>query len=255
MKRKLINSANDGAGTPTWGEIEGDIADQLDLNGELNSLAVDIDTLYNEIDALPHALTKVDDTNVTLTLGGTPSLALLEAVTLTLAWSGQLDVTRGGTGLASLSQGDLLYGSAVNTFAKLAKNTSATRYLSNTGTSNNPAWSQINLANGVTGALPWANITALTSDGSLNVSSLPLIIINTGHTNSWSVFQQFVESSHNVELSGDFFNDVDQHNMAHGLSGPATDNVIKTWITSCFYTMLEPLVIEGTDEQSLMQPV
>ena len=38
----------------------------------------------------PSALTKVDDTNVTLTLGGTPSTALLQAVSLTLGWTGTL---------------------------------------------------------------------------------------------------------------------------------------------------------------------
>ncbi|MFM5883685.1 hypothetical protein, partial [Methanobrevibacter gottschalkii] len=55
------------------------------------------------------------------------------------------------------AQGDLLYASAANTLARLAKNTTATRYLSNTGTSNNPAWAQIDLSNGVTGTLPAAN--------------------------------------------------------------------------------------------------
>ena len=48
------------------------------------------------------ALTKTDDTNVTLTLGGTPSTALLRAASLTLGWTGQLAVSRGGTGLSSL---------------------------------------------------------------------------------------------------------------------------------------------------------
>lgn len=38
----------------------------------------------------PSALTKVDDTNVTLTLGGTPATALLQAVSLTLGWTGTL---------------------------------------------------------------------------------------------------------------------------------------------------------------------
>jgi hypothetical protein len=38
----------------------------------------------------PSALTKTDDTNVTLTLGGTPSTALLQAVSLTLGWTGTL---------------------------------------------------------------------------------------------------------------------------------------------------------------------
>lgn len=44
------------------------------------------------------ALTKTDDTNVTLTLGGTPTSALVAATSLTLGWTGQLSVTRGGTG-------------------------------------------------------------------------------------------------------------------------------------------------------------
>lgn len=54
-------------------------------------------------------------------------------------------------------QGDLIYGSAADTFSALAKSITATRYISNTGVSNNPAWAQIDLTNGVTGALPIAN--------------------------------------------------------------------------------------------------
>lgn len=103
------------------------------------------------------ALTEVDDTNVTLTLGGTPATSLLRAVSITAGWTGQLAVTRGGTGLASVAQGDLLYGSAPNTLSALAKSASATRYLSNTGASNNPAWAQVDLTNGVSGVLPIVN--------------------------------------------------------------------------------------------------
>ena len=51
----------------------------------------------------PSALTRVDDTNVTLTLGGTPASALLQAVSITVGWSGQLAVSRGGTGSNSAS--------------------------------------------------------------------------------------------------------------------------------------------------------
>lgn len=49
----------------------------------------------------PSALTKTDDTNVTLTLGGSPSTALLAATSLTLGWTGTLAVARGGTGVTT----------------------------------------------------------------------------------------------------------------------------------------------------------
>jgi hypothetical protein len=49
------------------------------------------------------ALTKTDDTNVTLTLGGTPASALLRAASLTLGWTGQLAVARGGSGVGTLT--------------------------------------------------------------------------------------------------------------------------------------------------------
>lgn len=49
------------------------------------------------------ALSKVDDSNVTLTLGGGAASALLNAASITLGWAGQLPVARGGTGAASLT--------------------------------------------------------------------------------------------------------------------------------------------------------
>ena len=111
----------------------------------------------------PAALTRANDTNVTLTLGGTPATALLQATSLTMGWTGTLAVTRGGTNLGTVTQGDLLYGSAANTWSALPKDANATRYLSNQGTSNNPSWNQVNLANGVTGNLPVTNLNSGTS--------------------------------------------------------------------------------------------
>lgn len=83
-----------------------------------------------------------------------------------------IGVIYGGTGLTSFNQGDIIYASAANTLAALAKNTSATRYLSNTGTSNNPAWAQVDLSNGVTGTLPAANITKANLAGTANQITL-----------------------------------------------------------------------------------
>lgn len=76
-------------------------------------------------------------------------------------WQGTaIGAQYGGTGQITVSQGDLLYGSASNVWSKLAKDTNATRYLSNTGTSNNPAWSQVNLTNGVSGNLSVSHLNS-----------------------------------------------------------------------------------------------
>jgi hypothetical protein len=121
----------------------------------------------SKISALPSATTPLAGTEVlpvvqggiteqvsvaNLTAGRAVSAASLSLTTT------PLPVNSGGTGLATVTQGDILYASAANTLLSLAKNTTATRYLSNTGTSNNPAWAQINLANGVTGVLASANM-------------------------------------------------------------------------------------------------
>lgn len=90
--------------------------------------------------------------NVTLTHS---TGVLTMAGTLTLGTP--LAIGSGGTGLTTYTQGDILYSDATNSLAKLAKNTTASRYLSNSGTSNNPAWAQVDLTNGVTGNLPIGN--------------------------------------------------------------------------------------------------
>jgi hypothetical protein len=54
------------------------------------------------------ALSKVDDTNVTLLLGGTPLTALLKATSIAVGWTGQLAPSRGGTGLGSLGTANQL---------------------------------------------------------------------------------------------------------------------------------------------------
>ena len=65
----------------------------------------------------PSPLTEVNDTNVTMTLGGTPATALLQAVSMTLGWTGTLAVARGGTGGSSHTPYAVLCGGTTSTSA------------------------------------------------------------------------------------------------------------------------------------------
>lgn len=58
----------------------------------------------------PAALTKTDDTNVTLTLGGTPSTALLQATSITVGWTGTLADAR----ITSSSNWNAAYNDKIN---------------------------------------------------------------------------------------------------------------------------------------------
>lgn len=99
----------------------------------------------------PAALTKTDDTNVTLTLGGTPTTALLQATSLTLGWTGQLSVARGGTGLASTTAYAVLCGGTTST--------GALQSIASVGTAG-----QVLTSNGA-GALP--SMQTITASGTL----------------------------------------------------------------------------------------
>lgn len=86
------------------------------------------------------ALTKTDDTNVTLTLGGSPTTALVNAASLTLGWTGQLGLTRGGTAASlTASNGGIVYSNA-STLAVLA-GTATARQMLQSAASTTPAWS------------------------------------------------------------------------------------------------------------------
>lgn len=56
------------------------------------------------------ALTRVNDTNITLTLGGSPTTALLNAASITAGWTGTLAIARGGTGAATANANTVLAG-------------------------------------------------------------------------------------------------------------------------------------------------
>ena len=86
------------------------------------------------------ALTKTDDTNVTLTLGGSPTTALLNAASLTLGWTGQLGISRGGTNTSTApSAYGVVYGNSGGTaYTSLANGT--TGQVLTATTSGAPSW-------------------------------------------------------------------------------------------------------------------
>ena len=63
----------------------------------------------------------------------------------------------------SQAQGDTIYASDATTFTRLGKNTTATRYLANTGTDNNPNWDLVNFASGGTANIPLKHFAGGTS--------------------------------------------------------------------------------------------
>jgi hypothetical protein len=122
------------------------------------------------------ALTKTDDTNVTLTLGGTPASALLAATSLTLGWSGQLSVARGGTGASTLTANGVLYGAGTSAIAATAVGTTGQVLVGNTGAA--PSWATLtgigvtSFSAGTTGLTPNSATTgAITLGGTLGVAN------------------------------------------------------------------------------------
>jgi hypothetical protein len=107
------------------------------------------------------ALTKTDDTNVTLTLGGTPASALLTAASITVGWSGTLSIARGGTAAASFTAYMPIVGGTTTTgaFQSVAVGSATGQPLTYQGTGAVPTFSALNLAGTsvVTGTLPVAN--------------------------------------------------------------------------------------------------
>jgi hypothetical protein len=88
------------------------------------------------------ALTKVDDTNVTLTLTGTPATALLEDVTITVGWSGALSLNRGGTGRLAINYttGDLLVKSVSSSVLSVIPAVAVGSVMASKGIATVPAW-------------------------------------------------------------------------------------------------------------------
>lgn len=119
-------------------------------------------------------LTKVDDTNVTLTLTGTPAMALLQATGLTLGWNGQLSAARGGTGFGTYAVGDLLFAGTTSALSKLPDVATGNALISG-GVGVPPAYGKIGISTHVSG-LGTGVATAL----GVNVGTAGSFVVNGG---------------------------------------------------------------------------
>lgn len=101
-----------GSASPAWTKLAGNIAAIKKFLTQTGTGAVSAVPTWGQVNASDvqsgAALTKTDDTNVTLTLGGTPATALLAAASLILGWTGTLAASR----LSSTAVTPATYGSA-----------------------------------------------------------------------------------------------------------------------------------------------
>lgn len=147
------------------------------------------------------ALTAANDTNITLTLGGSSSTALINAASITAGWSGELSVTRGGTGLSSTTLNQLLYSSATNVISGLAtpnssallsSGTGVLTWTTNTGTGNNVLATSPTIASPTMSSATHSNVSYFNtsmansptsySTGTVSISSSNVIGVGTTFT-------------------------------------------------------------------------
>jgi hypothetical protein len=142
----------------------------------------------------PSAFTKTDDTNITLTLGGTPSTALLQSTSITAGWTGQLGLSRGGTNSSlTASNGGIVYSDASS--LKILAGTATAGQVLCSGASKTPSWNNRLLLDKGSYTTPTYSFNNSTSSGmysdpnntiSLATSGLPRITINSGSATAFT---------------------------------------------------------------------
>lgn len=156
------------------------------------------------------ALTKTNDANVTLTLGGSPATSLVNAASLTLGWTGQLSIPRGGTNSGTALAGSSIMISDGTSIIQGAAGTTTTLLHGNAAGA--PTFGAASLTTDVAGILPIANggtnnSTAYTSgsvifsDGtSLTQNNTKLFWNNTN--NNLGIGTATPDASASLDISG-----------------------------------------------------
>lgn len=117
------------------------------------------------------ALSRTNDTNVTLTLGGTPLTALLRATSLTLGWTGMLAVSRGGIGVGTLAAHGVLVGNGTSAVSVTGTG-SAGQVLTSNGAAADPTFQAPATSGTVTSV-------AMTVPGGFSISGSPVTTSGT----------------------------------------------------------------------------
>lgn len=158
------------AGGPTGSSIVTPII-TYDAKGRLTTVSSATITPAASSITSPAALTKVDDINVTLTLGGSPTIALLAGVSITAGWTGTLANTRLATMATNTVKGNATSGTASPTDLAVGTCSTAASAL---------IWTT-NTGFGCNTSITATNAT-ITDDNSTNATMFPTwVTANTGN--------------------------------------------------------------------------
>jgi len=140
------------------------------------------------------ALSRSNDTNVTLTLSGSPNTALLASTTITAGWTGILSTARGGTGPWPVA-GGVLVGQGTSNAPAWSSTTTAFGYLTGAGGAVAQGTSR---TTGVTSNTPTGAITLFSAAGSptpatftvtnstIAATDVVVLSVKSGATNNYS---------------------------------------------------------------------
>jgi len=137
-----------------WSNVPSNNTDVGDINIAEGCAPSNINNALREIMAqVKDMQTGADADN--FVVGGAMTCTGAAVFSSTVSIGTALAVTSGGTGLATLAAGDILYASGANTLAKLATASTTTSVLLSGNTA--PTWGKVALASAVSGTLPVAN--------------------------------------------------------------------------------------------------